>query len=283
MKVRRKQEQHESDRPSRPAPTGRIDHLVRKVPPKESTSARRRTVTIPKTRPVVESKAPEYTGEPPSFSPADTQQEWMKDDFANLEHLPRAQQKRILRHARVTPHSLRESYEKAPRRSSPADTDDPVSAETRIGVAADLLSRVYPAEDVKEALEYLAAKAARETTSRSATDAPRLKWPDDALPHEIDSPPHFAARAYRAEAEAGTLHRGVIGRDDRAFETKLASKLSNWLRTHKWPEDVPYIPTKPEWDTLQLATLGRPPKATRIRTGETRLYEVARYRAAKPG
>lgn len=114
------------------------------------------------------------------------------------------------------------------------------------------------------------------------TMQPRPKWPDDALPHEIDSPPHFAARAFKAEANARILHRGLIGQEDRARGTKLAGTLSNWLRTHNWPEDVPYIPTKPEWMTRQVEAAKKQGKPLRApRSDEAKLRDAARYRAGK--
>jgi len=75
--------------------------------------------------------------------------------------------------------------------------------------------------------------AGRETTRATAT--PRLKWEKDRLPDEDAA--HFVARA-------GYEHRGLIHDEDRA----LSVKLSNWLRTHDWPEGVRYVPTKPEWN-----------------------------------
>jgi tetratricopeptide (TPR) repeat protein len=123
-------------------------------------------------------------------------------------------------------------------------------------------------EKVRRALEALRA-AERETTGR-ATAEPRLKWEKDALPDE--DPATFAWRAYQAEAKAGTLHRGVIGQEDKALSVKLA----NWLRTHDMPEGID-IPTKPEWNTRQLAEAGD----TGLRAAY-RLSEVARRRKGKP-
>jgi hypothetical protein len=100
-----------------------------------------------------------------------------------------------------------------------------MDAAARIQVAAEILSTVYPAEHVGQALEDLAAKAARETTSRSATATPLLRWETDRLPDE--NPAAFAWRAYQPEAQAGTLHRGLISTED----PPLHRKLKNWLRT----------------------------------------------------
>jgi hypothetical protein len=126
--------------------------------------------------------------------------------------------------------------------SNDPDYTKGMDAATVVQAAAKLLSTVYPADDVGKALEDLAAKAARETTSRSATATPRLKWEADRLADE--NPAHFAARA-------GYEHRGMIHDEDRA----LSVKLSNWLRTHDWPEGVRYIPTKPEWNDRLIETL----------------------------
>jgi hypothetical protein len=144
-------------------------------------------------------------------------------------------------------------------------------------LAADL---GYTFESAKLILERGAKPTAGETTGR-ATAKPHLKWETNRRANE--DPAHFAARAYPVEMQAGTLHRGVIGKEDPALRTKL----NNWERTHPWPEkwpaDVPYIPTQPEWNTERLAKLGRPPKAPkrpRIASEEGRLYDAARYRAA---
>jgi hypothetical protein len=76
----------------------------------------------------------------------------------------------------------------------------------------------------------------------SAKRPPRPQWEKDARPDE--TPAHFAHRA-------GYVHRGMISTEDRA----LHKKLFNWLRTHKWPADVPYIPTLPEWNERKAAKL----------------------------
>jgi hypothetical protein len=96
--------------------------------------------------------------------------------------------------------------------------------------------------------------ATRETTAR-ATVQPRPKWPADALRDE--TPAHFASRA-------GYVHRGLIHDADRA----LSIKLYNWLRTHKWPDDVPYIPTLPEWNAEQAAKLPELRREVRRRLGD---------------
>jgi hypothetical protein len=134
-------------------------------------------------------------------------------------------------------------------------------------------ARTFSDRELKEYIERGELAAAvlreRETTSR-ATATPRLKWEADRLPDE--NPATFAWRAYAAEAKAGTLHRGLIGQEDKA----LAVKLSNWLRTHDMPEGID-IPTKPEWDTRQLASGKAKPEAA-PRTQGQRLYDVERGR-----
>jgi len=152
-----------------------------------------------------------------------------------------------------------------------------MDAAARIQAAAELLSTVYPVEHVRKALEDLAAKAARETTTR-ATATPRLKWDHDRLPDE--NPAAFAWRAYQAEAKAGTLHRGVIGHEDKP----LAVKLASWLRSHPMPDGID-IPTLPEWNTRELAKRGGKVTVGRVavRPEDARLYSAARYRANQPG
>jgi hypothetical protein len=116
--------------------------------------------------------------------------------------------------------------------------------------------------------EEAAATLTAAKKTAPATAKPRLKWETDARPDE--DPAHFAHRA-------GYQHRGLIHAEDRA----LSIKLANWLRTHEWPKGVAYIPTKTDWNTEQLAELGRPPKPAkrpRIGSAEGRLYEVARVR-----
>jgi hypothetical protein len=144
---------------------------------------------------------------------------------------------------------------------------------------SSLADRLEIAEEKRGEFEnYIldfAANAARETTGR-ATAAPRLKWERDRLPDE--TPAHFAARAYQAEAKAESLHRGLIGQEDKP----LAVKLASWLRSHPMPEGID-IPTKPEWITRQAeAGKAKPAPSSRPRTGEQRVYDALasrRYRA----
>jgi hypothetical protein len=157
----------------------------------------------------------------------------------------------------------------------PSYTGDMTTQAARLEAAAEILRESFPAERVERALQYLvAADAARETTSQSAKGTPRLKWENDRQPDE--NPAAFAWRAYAAEASAGKLHRGVIHAED----PPLYWKLTVWLRSHSMPEEID-IPTKPEWNTRQLAEAGAPVKPGRrfIRTEQARLYDAARYRA----
>jgi hypothetical protein len=126
-------------------------------------------------------------------------------------------------------------------------------------VSASAAPRPVTAEELLVAAEVEAREKAE-----GAIGEPRLKWEKDALPDE--DPAHFASRA-------GYEHRGLIYEEDRALSVKLA----NWLRTHDWPKDVPYIPTKPEWNTQQIEA-GKAKQAPRPRTEGQRLYDVNRVR-----
>jgi tetratricopeptide (TPR) repeat protein len=131
-------------------------------------------------------------------------------------------------------------------------------------------------KDVVKAIGSLAADAARENTERARVEA-RPKWETDRAPD--DNPASFAARAYAAEMAAGTLHRGIIRRDD----PELHRRLNSWLRSNAMPEGMD-IPTLPEWNTRELAKRREPPPSGRrtVRTQRGRLYDAARYRSAKP-
>jgi hypothetical protein len=134
-------------------------------------------------------------------------------------------------------------------------------------VAADF---GLPVDVAKQVLMAAAAElTARENTARAPAKPRRLKWDTDRRPDE--NPAAFAWRAYAAEAEAGTLHRGVIGKEDKP----LAVKLASWLRTHDMPEGID-IPTKPEWNTRQIeAGKAKRAAAPPPRTEGQRLYDVA--------
>jgi tetratricopeptide (TPR) repeat protein len=132
--------------------------------------------------------------------------------------------------------------------------------------------------ELSEAIDnYTAARSAltaRDNTAR-VTAPPRLKWEPGRQPDE--NPAQFAWRAYQAEAKAGTLHRGVIYREDR----ELHRRLNSWLRSNEMPEGID-VPTLPEWNTRQIEAAkagGKPLSAPS--TPEARLREAARYRALK--
>lgn len=112
---------------------------------------------------------------------------------------------------------------------------------------------------------------AHETTDR-ATAEPRqvrLKWETNRLADE--DPATFAARA-------GYEHRGQIHGEDRG----LSLKLSNWLRTHDWPKDVRFVPTKPQWIEGQIEAATRGGRLLRApRSEEAKLHDAARYRGLK--
>ena len=129
------------------------------------------------------------------------------------------------------------------------------------------------------ALKALQREAAQQAAQRRTR---RLKWDKDALPDE--NPAQFAWRAYQAEAKAGTLHMGVIRQDDKKNGTELAVKLVSWLRSPANRQQLPEgfdIPTKPEWNTRQLATRGGnlPSGHGTVQPDNARLYAAARYRA----
>jgi tetratricopeptide (TPR) repeat protein len=128
-------------------------------------------------------------------------------------------------------------------------------------VARDLGCRV-------EDLEKL-----RKTKPRADIKAkPRVLWENRKDEDAKLTPPEFIAKHYAAEMAAGTLHRGVIAQEDKP----LAVKLASWLRSNPMPEGVD-IPTKPEWNTRQLAKLHDDPAAQEI----IRLHEVAKLRAVR--
>jgi hypothetical protein len=63
-------------------------------------------------------------------------------------------------------------------------------------------------------------------------------------------PADFVAMAYGPEMAAGTLHRKMIAQEQR----ELWIKLKGWLKSRPMPDGID-IPTYPEWNTRQLATL----------------------------
>jgi hypothetical protein len=142
----------------------------------------------------------------------------------------------------------------------PSATEETVAAEN--GLTVTQLRQAI--SDFKQAAKENAA---------SGNGKPRVKWDKDRLPDE--NPAAFAWRAYQAEAKAGTLHRGVIRREDKL----LAVKLSNWLQSHPMPEGID-IPTKPEWITRQIEAWKERPVPPK-RTQEQRLYDTLRHRRAR--
>ena len=152
---------------------------------------------------------------------------------------------------------------------------DDLMGDAPVDLNADAAELGLPPEIAREALKKAAADYARTMTGR-AKDKPRLKWERDRLPDE--NPAAFAWRAYQAEAQAGTLHRGLIGQEDKP----LAVKLASWLRSHPMPEDID-IPTKPEWISRRLPTLDADPASREtIRLHETRKRRAERARRAAP-
>jgi tetratricopeptide (TPR) repeat protein len=86
-----------------------------------------------------------------------------------------------------------------------------------------------------------------ELTKRDNRDRARPKWDTDR--EQDEDPARFAARAYAHEVAAGTLHRGIIHRED----PSLYRALYNWLaRGNKLPDDFD-LPTKSEWNDRQVA------------------------------
>lgn len=155
---------------------------------------------------------------------------------------------------------------------SPGYTGDVMGDET-IAFEAVAAARGLSVAELNEAIDnYTAARSeltARENKTR-ATGAPRLKWDHDRLPDE--NPATFAWRAYAGEAKAGTLHRGVIAKEDKP----LAVKLASWLRSHPMPESID-IPTQPEWNSRRLANLRDDPGSREV----IRLLRVEKRRAER--
>ena len=107
--------------------------------------------------------------------------------------------------------------------------------------------------DSDEALELVAQKFgvavhdARVALSELASRRPsRLTWgARDGADFNL-SPPEFIVKQYQPEIAAGTLHRGVIARDD----PDLLTMFDRWVRVHGKPMEVE-LPTKREWETRQ--------------------------------
>jgi hypothetical protein len=119
--------------------------------------------------------------------------------------------------------------------------------------AIDTLARILGDGVRKVILDYPAAKdiTACSTTTRPAKAKPRLKWEKER--REGENPAQFAWRAYAVEAAAGTLHRGLIRRED----PELHRRLNRWLCSHPMPEGID-IPTKAKWHTRLLTKRSKP-------------------------
>lgn len=128
------------------------------------------------------------------------------------------------------------------RRDDAAPSVNNVDRETRLRTIDDCAVALEVPDSRREAFAKMVGDFLDAEGEATARTKPALKWERDRLADE--TPAHFASRA-------GYLHRGEISTEDRA----LHKKLFNWLRTHKWPADVPYIPTLPEWNERQAAKL----------------------------
>lgn len=106
-------------------------------------------------------------------------------------------------------------------------------AEKIFEVAADLGG--VRVDDVRKTLEQLATRSA----TKDATQPPRAKWKAREGADPNLSPLEFIAKHYAAEMANGTLHRGLITREDKP----LAMQLVHWLRSHPMPEGM-HIPTR---------------------------------------
>jgi hypothetical protein len=155
------------------------------------------------------------------------------------------------------------TYPPGPEPSGAAPADVPVEV-----VAAMRAATMRLRDDALAEAGVTNAPAAR---SAPVHKGRRALWDNRQGADAKLTPPKFIAKHYAAEMAAGTLHRGMIGQEDKS----LAVKLANWLRTHPMPEGVD-IPTLPEWNTRQLA---------KLEDGEferlARLHEVAKTRRRK--
>jgi hypothetical protein len=155
-----------------------------------------------------------------------------------------------------------------------ADLGGTMTTEKILAAAAEILGLEDVGELKLAARERLAAKQATQHAK-----PPRLLWNKDNAPDE--NPAMFAWRAYAAEAEAKTLHLGVIRQEDEP----LAVKLVSWLRSPANRKQVPEgfdIPTKPDWLKRQDQDHPVQPPPPPPRTEEVRRYtreSVRRSRA----
>jgi hypothetical protein len=106
----------------------------------------------------------------------------------------------------------------------------------------------------REGLVLAAPIPALAETSSSAAAQPRLMWLRDR--REGETAPDFIFRAYAAEREAETLHRGIILNEDRS----LYRALYKWLGVAGNALTFD-LPTESEWNTRQLAKLHDDPIA----------------------
>jgi hypothetical protein len=154
--------------------------------------------------------------------------------------------------------------------NNPVDIND-MDAEARIQVAAEILSTVYPAEHVGKALEDLAAKAARETTSRSATATPRpeasdgLSWPTEKWK---GSPEHTGRKQHAIIAYLRRVWKPFI--DDNSVivtrevlkqkDSDAAAALKGYLHYNEIPRDIRIFTD----DELRSHLVERPISANRL-------------------
>lgn len=124
-----------------------------------------------------------------------------------------------------------------------------------------------PVNEVRQAIEDLAAKSARHTTRRVKAKR-RPAW--DAR-KGVDlklTPPEFILKYFSNEIATGNFHKGVIYSSDRGLYTKL----NNWLQNpaNELPEELD-LPTKSEWlqgkRTAKAQRRPRQPSASKLRLG----------------
>jgi tetratricopeptide (TPR) repeat protein len=155
-----------------------------------------------------------------------------------------------------------------------SNTPDYTGSKMDTAAAFAAAARTFSDRELKEYVEKgeLAADILREreTTSRSATAAPRANWESDRTPGE--TPPEFIKRAYAPEIAARTLHKGIIRTED----GRLYDALFNWLRDRAHKLDFE-LPTKAEWNSRRIEEQRTDPAAQEA----IRLYTVSRSRAAR--
>jgi hypothetical protein len=140
--------------------------------------------------------------------------------------------------------------------NNPDYIDDEMDAALDIELAEAILCRVYPAEDVKEALKYLAAKAARETTSPATADprpdaaAPTpgndLEWPSEKWkdsPEKIRGRKNGIVNFLKREWEPFIKASGTVVTQDTlaAHDVDAERALSRHLETHDFPKGLSIV------------------------------------------